>query len=507
METVERKIEDGVAKVKLKWSNEKEQKALEVPDSNNGTAVEPAQQAAGAADGVTFLDDGGVEAKRTEPLHFGDNEEIRDAIGEARERAKISIEKELGRAVTGVKYDDKIMDDAVEVTARWSKEEEDKTLDFLNRREKTIKELSQQANPIGPQEPTMEPAQQAAQAIPETSYEKLQNEQMQIAPPETSGMQVPAPLTDEIPTAVREASDEQLAMLEPISQMGMEATVPGSIYTHDIHLEKLLPKLLSDAGPEAMKDALDKVGAISESINAKNALKEKEFAARSKDVAKNLKPKLPTPIDEGAWMKKGVEERVKNPALDALQDALLLDSGKAISSASGSMNLTGAEAPQIGEDNLFTSMERTSSAMDAHSAALATPVGQHAVPVLRSEEDSAGDVQPVHLRDITESILREKTSAQAGTGKLQSDELTRLEVVANQQVAELVEIKKGINKMVDLLTPTGGGAGVVGSSEAASKGSTKDPKNPLRASRYGLMKYLTPGDIGDRIMVNNGEVC
>jgi len=189
-----------------------------------------------------------------------------------------------------------------------------------------------------------------------------------------------------------------------------------------------------------------------------------------------------------------------------LQDALLLDSGKAISSASGSMNLTGAEAPQIGEENLFTSMERTSSAMDAMSAALATPVGQHAVPVLRSEEDSAGDVQPVHLRDITESILREKTSAQAGTSKLQSDELTRLEVVANQQVAELVEIKKGINKVADLLTPTGG-AGVVGSSEAASKGSTKDPKNPLRASRYGLMKYLTPGDIGDRSMVNNGEVC
>jgi hypothetical protein len=307
--------------------------------------------------------------------------------------------------------------------------------------------------------------------------------------------------------AIKEANDKQLSMLEPISQMGMEATVPGSIYTHDIHLEKLLPELLSEAGPDAMKNALDKVGAISGSINAKDALKEEEFAARSKDVAKSLEPKLPTPIDEGAWMKKGVEERVKNPSLDALQDALLLDSGKAISSASGSMNLTGAKAPQIGEENLFTSMERTSSAMDAMSAALATPVGQHAVPVLRSEEDSAGDVQPVHLRDITDSILREKTSAQAGTGKLQSDELTRLEVVANQQVAELVEIKKGINKMVDLLTPTGGGAGVVGSSEAASKGSTKDPKNPLRASRYGLMKYLTPGDIGDRIMVNNGEVC
>jgi hypothetical protein len=170
------------------------------------------------------------------------------------------------------------------------------------------------------------------------------------------------------------------------------------------------------------------------------------------------------------------------------------------------MNLTGATPPQIGEDNLLTSIEKTSSAMDAMSAAVATPVGEHAIPVLRSEEDSAGDVQPVHLRDITETILREKTSAQAGTGKLQSDELTRLEVVANQQVTELVEIKKGVQKMVDLLTPTGGG-GIVGSSDMMANGSTRDPRNPLRASRYGRMKHLVPSDMGDRSVTNNGEVC
>jgi hypothetical protein len=147
-------------------------------------------------------------------------------------------------------------------------------------------------------------------------------------------------------------------------------------------------------------------------------------------------------------------------------------------------------------------LKKTHVGLEDKAAALTTPVGHHAVPMLKPEGDTdVGAVQPVHLRDITESILRDKTSAQAGTNKLQSDELSRIEEASNQQVNELTQIKESINKLVDLMRPTGSVLGSGGS----GAGSTRDPKTPVHAAIFGNSRYGRVGDSANRSLVNNGK--
>jgi hypothetical protein len=110
-------------------------------------------------------------------------------------------------------------------------------------------------------------------------------------------------------------------------------------------------------------------------------------------------------------------------------------------------------------------------------------------------------VEPVHLRDITGTILRDRAGATGN--RLQSDELSRMEEASNRQVSELEQIRQGIQELVSLMRPRGG---VVGSGEDSGAARTKDPRRPMHAAKFGKMKYGKMGGSPNRSFVNNGEV-
>lgn len=145
-------------------------------------------------------------------------------------------------------------------------------------------------------------------------------------------------------------------------------------------------------------------------------------------------------------------------------------------------------------DRLSLAASTTAAAIDSASAYHATPVGQHAIPVMREEEESVSQVQPVHLRDIAESILKDKVSGDAGTGKLQSDELARMEEIANRQYAEMQQIREGIQEMVSLLKPSGD---IVGGGVGESP-KTKFAREHVRPTVYGQMIDGKPGGGANR---------
>jgi hypothetical protein len=53
------------------------------------------------------------------------------------------------------------------------------------------------------------------------------------------------------------------------------------------------------------------------------------------------------------------------------------------------------------------------------------------------------------------------------------------------------------------MRPSGG---IVGSSDDVGRGSTKDPRRPMHAARFGKMKFGGAGGMANRAFVNNGEV-
>lgn len=244
---------------------------------------------------------------------------------------------------------------------------------------------------------------------------------------------------------------------------------PGSIYVHDIHAEKILQHLLGQVGvgnADALKLANEKVGStqelgsqlIKQTMEANKATtdsisKSNQDSNRFTEDLFNKKPQIPDSV----------------------------------------------YAPIADLEN------KTIGAIENASIAASVPVGQHAIPIARTsdQEDTVNGVQPVHLRDISDTILRDRTSTQAGTNKLQSDELTRMEEVANKQVQELTEIKEGIKQVVHLLTPKG--TSIAGQSSEQMEGRTKDPRRPLHAVAMGKMKYKGPGSTANRATINTGE--
>ena len=156
-----------------------------------------------------------------------------------------------------------------------------------------------------------------------------------------------------------------------------------------------------------------------------------------------------------------------------------------------------------GKQPVAKAADTASKKIETKSTAVATPVGQHAVPIAKpSEGADVGSVQPVHMKDITGSILRDKAGT-SGRGKIQSDELSKIEEASLRQVDELEQIKEGISEMVALLKPKG--TRVVGGTEDMGQGSTKDPRRPLHAARFGKMKYGKVAGNANRSLVNNGE--
>jgi hypothetical protein len=143
-----------------------------------------------------------------------------------------------------------------------------------------------------------------------------------------------------------------------------------------------------------------------------------------------------------------------------------------------------------------------------HAIPMARPLPGDATtattPAASSLAPSEGipSVEPVHLRDITGTILRDR--AGTGSNKLQSDELSRMEESAYKQVEELEQIRQGIQELVSLMKPKGGG--VAGNSDPMGPGHTKDPRRPMHSARFGKMKFGVPGGLANRSVVNTGEV-
>jgi len=114
------------------------------------------------------------------------------------------------------------------------------------------------------------------------------------------------------------------------------------------------------------------------------------------------------------------------------------------------------------------------------------------------------DMQPAPLTDVGQSIVKERTSSQAGVGKLQSDELTRMEEASNKQVSELEQINQGIQDLVGFMRPTGGGATESSSSDAII-GDTKNTRVPRNSPIFGTMKYGYASGGPNRQIINDGK--
>jgi hypothetical protein len=139
-----------------------------------------------------------------------------------------------------------------------------------------------------------------------------------------------------------------------------------------------------------------------------------------------------------------------------------------------------------------------------HSVPMAMTVSGDATSATAIAPDDGGvaDVEPVHLRDIGSTILRDR--AGSGGNKLQSDELSRIEEISYRQIGELEQIRQGIQELVSLMKPKG--SSVAASSSDMEAGSTRDPRRPMHAARFGKMKFGKVGGQANRSYVNNGEV-
>ena len=386
-----------------------------------------------------------------------------------------------------------------------------------------LKELQAKKGALGPENKTWgdffmwrgdERANKAKAAAPDLDKEIFNEELKSRGLKAMQGMGEPMRRKDwtggdayspnEIDVGTMEAQGQtQIDKLSAVENMADHATTAGSIFTHDIHTEGLLESLLNgkmekDAMPEAIaRQATDVFGqmegAAAKSISLGKEIVNKAVGDYDKLAFAEINPRRPEPTDAMAW--KPIDIPAKDPAMMARFDEIqkeIMQSGlevPLIPSSTSSLNITDAETG-------------AGDAIQAGSMLHSTPVGQHAIPILKSEEDAdVNGVQPVHLRDITDSILRDKVGASAGTNKVQSDELARMEKVANDQYVELQQIREGIYEMVALLRPSG--TSIAGDSEMASA-KTKNRRKGNQSSIYGKMKYGQPGGNANRAVINDG---
>ena len=129
---------------------------------------------------------------------------------------------------------------------------------------------------------------------------------------------------------------------------------------------------------------------------------------------------------------------------------------------------------------------------------------QHYIPMVNPTdfESPASNVQPMHLRDVGQTILRDRVSSSGS--KMQSDELSRMEDVNYSQLQELEQIKQGITELVALMKPTGNSSSS-GNSEEPTTGGTKNLRLPRQSSKYGRIKYGKPSGHPNRDMINIGK--
>ena len=163
------------------------------------------------------------------------------------------------------------------------------------------------------------------------------------------------------------------------------------------------------------------------------------------------------------------------------------------------------QPPQTNMDNinkLNTSIATKLETGGVHSIPAVRPSGMDG-DVSTTKDVSVANVQPLHLRDISQTILREKAGANSGGGKLQSDELTRMEDASHKQVDELEQIREGILELVALMKPRGGSSLAADSNQVA--GSTRDSRRPMGSAIYGKMRNGNPVSNANR-SVNTTDV-
>jgi hypothetical protein len=115
-------------------------------------------------------------------------------------------------------------------------------------------------------------------------------------------------------------------------------------------------------------------------------------------------------------------------------------------------------------------------------------------------EPSAGGAQPIPPGGIRETMMREKTSVEAGTPTLKSDELAGIEDASKQQVDQLGQVVEGILELVGIMKP---GSSVIGAATAPTL-STQNNTLPVQSPQYGSWKFGKPGGTTNRNLINDG---
>jgi hypothetical protein len=149
------------------------------------------------------------------------------------------------------------------------------------------------------------------------------------------------------------------------------------------------------------------------------------------------------------------------------------------------------------ESSVSTAIDKVNASMKsglANESLLSEPSA--ALVTSKEEVDVTPTAQPKLDGDIVTSILREKTSAEAGTSTIKSDELSSIESASQEQNDHLIKVTDKLEKIAQLLTP----GGTVGDSSQMS-GNTVDKRVPAGAINMGCLKYGKPGDSANRDVV------
>jgi len=157
-------------------------------------------------------------------------------------------------------------------------------------------------------------------------------------------------------------------------------------------------------------------------------------------------------------------------------------------------------------DKAFGKGEKASKAADAASEAMeqksniiSTPVGQHAVPMLRTDEGGVSNVQPMAPGDVEYRLRREKAEGEAKSSFMKSPALETIEKVSQDQYAETQRMREVMELIASYLKPSSSKIG----SESEQGARSNSTRKHIRPNVYGQMKDGKPGSGPNRSVYKN----
>ena len=122
-------------------------------------------------------------------------------------------------------------------------------------------------------------------------------------------------------------------------------------------------------------------------------------------------------IGENKWESQPPTDQLLNESQEQTRQLETVEQSAAQSLTPGSIyvhdtHLEALLGELFGKDRVAEAAAATAEAIETASSYHETPVGEHAVPLMR-EDEGVSDVQPVHLRDISESILKDKAGTES----------------------------------------------------------------------------------------------